>query len=101
MQDLTALTRTYPNVDPKALARASQQARDFESVFIHTMLETMTTGLDQSSGFGGGAGSDQWRSILNEEMAKGIAAQGGFGLSTAILRDLIGLQEKAGGAATS
>ena len=70
-------------------------AKEFESVFIATMLNSMSSGIEADAPFGGGAGEETWRGMMNEEIAKSVAAAGGVGISDAIYRELIALQEGA------
>ncbi len=86
-----------------ALARAQASAsgdpktasREFESVFIATMLNSMSSGIKAEAPFGGGHAEETWRGMQNEEIAKSISASGGVGIADAIYRELISLQEGA------
>ncbi|MHA6327108.1 rod-binding protein [Roseivivax sp. CAU 1753] len=52
---------------------------------------------ESRSSFGGGAGEDQFTSMLNDEYAREIAARGGFGLSASIVQSILGkTDEKTG-----
>lgn len=69
-----------------ALARV---ARDLEASFLSVMLRE--SGIGQTpSGFGGGAGEDQFASFLTEAYARKIADRGGIGLAEVIFRSLKG-----------
>lgn len=76
---------------------SQQQARkvadDFEAVFLSQMLAHMTAGVKLEEPFGGGPGEDMFRSLLNNEYAKGIASRGGIGVSDQIYRQILALQE--------
>jgi flagellar protein FlgJ len=76
--------------------KAKEQAREFESVFLSTVLAQMFSTLEEGSGPLGaqGAGGETWRSFLTDEYAKEIAASGGIGLSDQIMREIISLQEQ-------
>ena len=69
-----------------ALARV---ARDLEASFLSVMLRDSGVGRTPS-GFGGGAGEDQFASFLTEAYARKIADRGGIGLAEVILRSLKG-----------
>ena len=73
--------------------RAETAARDFEAVFLSTMLSEAFTGIDGKPPFGGGNAEKTWRGFLIEEYAKGIAAKGGLGLADRIKQELLALQE--------
>jgi Rod binding domain-containing protein len=77
-------------VDPTAAKKAAQQ---FESVFITQFVGQMFDGISTDGPFGGGQGEEMFRSLLMDEYGKQIAAQGGFGLSDAVTRQLLKNQE--------
>ena len=70
-------------------------AEEFEAVFISQMMAPMFEGLETDELFGGGPGEDIYRSVLVEEYGKSIARAGGIGLSDAIQREILRLQEVA------
>jgi len=75
-------------------ARLRQAAQDFEAMAIGQFLQPIFDTADTSRAlFGGGAGESAWRPMLVQEMAKKIAAAGGFGLARQIHDALIKLQE--------
>jgi Rod binding domain-containing protein len=77
-----------------AEATSEAQAREFEAVFLTTMLQSMFAGLDEDAGtWGGGTGSDAWRGMLVEQYADTIARSGGIGIGDSIKRELLALQE--------
>lgn len=68
-----------PNVD-KALREAAEK---LEATFLAEMLKA--AGLGESrTGFGGGAGEDQFSSFLVQAQAEEMAQAGGVGLAEAI-----------------
>jgi Rod binding domain-containing protein len=82
--------RSLPS-DPAKLRKAAQ---DFEAMAIGQLLQPMFDTLDTGGGlFGGGAGERTWRPVLVQEMAKKIAAGGGFGLAEPIYRSMLQVQE--------
>jgi Rod binding domain-containing protein len=78
--------------DPVAAKRA---ATAFEGVFITQFLGEMFSGIATDGPFGGGQGEEMFRSLMIDEYGKQIAAQGGFGLSDAVQRQLLKFQETA------
>ena len=91
----TALASAKPSV-PKVTdaQKATKVAKDFEAVFINEMLGQMFEGISTDGPFGGGPGEAIFRSMMIDNYSKTIAAQGGFGLSDAIKRELLHAQEK-------
>ncbi|MEJ0027510.1 MAG: rod-binding protein [Rhizomicrobium sp.] len=92
-----ALTSLQPGIptapraaDPAAAKKAAEQ---FESVFITQFVGEMFNGISTDGPFGGGQGESMFRSLLMDEYGKQMAAQGGFGLSDAIQRELLKTQE--------
>lgn len=85
----TAPMRT---TDPKVAREAANQ---FEAVFITQFLGEMFKGIKSDGPFGGGQGEEMFRSLMMDEYGKRIAAQGGFGLSDSITRELLKVQEAA------
>ena len=80
---------------PMAGDAVRRVAEEFEAVFIAQMMAPMFEGLETDELFGGGPGEDIYRSILVEEYGKSIARAGGIGLSDAIQREILRLQEVA------
>jgi flagellar protein FlgJ len=79
-----------PSANVAAVKRAAEQ---FEAVFVSQMLGQMYEGVSTDGPFGGGPGEAMFRSLMVDEYGKQIAAQGGFGLATAVTRQLLGMQE--------
>ncbi len=80
---------------PMASEDVQRVAEEFEAVFLSQMLAPMFEGLETDELFGGGPGEDIYRSVLVEEYGKSIARAGGIGLSDAIQREILMLQEAA------
>ena len=95
MSQLAALNGAAAGKTPNA-EKAREEAREFESVFLSTVLAQMFSTLDEGSGPLGasGAGGETWRSFLTEEYAKEISNAGGVGLADQVMRELIGFQEQ-------
>jgi len=76
--------------------KAREQAREFESVFLSTVLAQMFSTLEEGSGPLGaqGAGGEIWRSFLTDEYAKQVVNAGGIGIADQVMRELISLQEQ-------
>lgn len=75
------------------MAAAERAAKDFEAVFLAQMLAPMFAELGDDPLFGGGPGESVFKSLLIDEYAKSMAESGGTGVNSAVLRELINLQE--------
>ncbi len=84
----------------KLNARAWSTAQDFESMFVNTMFESMSTDIDGEGPFGGGPATGIWRSFLTQEYAKSFVKHGGIGLASRVYDSLLAHQE-ANATATS
>lgn len=80
------------NLAPEA-QRALRSAREFESVFLSQVLNTMTSGLGQQTGFDGGHAESQWRTLMNEQLAKRVTEKGGVGITNTVAQELLRAQE--------
>lgn len=81
------------NLNVKNEVEARQAAQDFEAVFLQTFVEQMWSGIETEGTFGGGNGEKIFRSMLNEEYTKQIAAQGGVGIADNVYREILKMQE--------
>jgi Rod binding domain-containing protein len=75
----------------------TQQARkvsqEYEAVFLTQMLQPMFAKIKAEEPFGGGSGSDIWRSMQVEEFGKAMARSGSIGLADSIYQQIIKMQE--------
>jgi Rod binding domain-containing protein len=76
----------------RSAAQIRRTAEEFESVFLGNVFQTMFSGLDGDGPLGGEGGAI-YRSMLGEEYAKTVSANGGIGLSDQIQRELLSMQE--------
>ena len=86
-----------PTLAPPAAGavQARKVAEAFESFFLSQVLAHMSTGLEVDGPFGGGSAEKTYRSLLNDEYAKAVAARGGIGIADIIHREILRLQEVA------
>jgi Rod binding domain-containing protein len=77
------------------VAVATKAAKQYEGVFISEFLGSMFEGIKTDGPFGGGQGEEMFRSLMIDQYGKSMEDQGGFGLSSAITRQLLSEQEKA------
>jgi Rod binding domain-containing protein len=90
--DGTFLAQQVPAARPAATAdsaKAAHAAKEYEGVFIAQLLGTMFSGIKTDGLFGGGQGEEMFRSLLVDQYAKGITAQGGFGLAAHMQAELL------------
>ena len=74
---------------------AMKAAKEFETVFITSMLENMFSGVEVSEPFGGGHSEKIFRSMQNAEYAKSMSENGGLGLAEHVYREIIAVQESS------
>ncbi len=75
--------------------RATQHAvREFEALFVEMMLKSMRSTIPRDELTGGGRGEEIYRSLLDQEYAKAIAAQGGVGLASLVTTQITGRDSK-------
>lgn len=68
-------------------------AEQFESVFLSQMFGHMFKGIKSDGLMGGGNGEAIFRDMLVQEYGNQVSKAGGIGLSDAIERQLLALQE--------
>jgi flagellar protein FlgJ len=73
--------------------QARKAAQEYEGVFLSQMLQPMFKDLAPVEPFGGGPGDEIWRTMQVDEFGKAIAKSGGIGLSDAIYRQMMKMQE--------
>jgi peptidoglycan hydrolase FlgJ len=95
----TALLASQPQGPVKApsatgnVAAATKKAKEFESVFISQFLGSMFSGISTDGPFGGGEGEEMFRSMMVNEYGKSMESRGGFGLASAVTKQLLKHQE--------
>ena len=77
------------------LKGSREAAENFESVFLSEMFKLMFENLPTDGPFGGGAGEEMFRPLLVDEYSKQLSRQGGIGLSDAVHKEMLKLQEEA------
>ena len=76
-----------PNARSSRDARLMQAAKDLEASFLAEMLKS--AGLGKTRSFlGGGAGEDQFSSLLVREQARAMVDAGGIGLAQSLFEAL-------------
>jgi Rod binding domain-containing protein len=74
--------------------KARKAAEDFEAFFLARYLDAMQMGLETDGPLGGGQSEEVFRSVLNDEYAKVIAARGGIGIADTVYREILAIQEQ-------
>lgn len=80
--------------DHQAMRR---KALEMEGFFLSQMLQPMFKELSTGTPFGGGLGEEMWRSLQVDEFGKAMARAGGIGLADKVMREMLAIQERAGG----
>ncbi|HEV2674066.1 MAG TPA: rod-binding protein [Aliidongia sp.] len=75
------------------MATIDKTAKEYEAGFVSAMLESMFAGIKTNKMFGGGSAEEMYRSLLNQEYGKAVAARGTLGIADAIKREMLHLQE--------
>ena len=86
---LEQLKTQAKNAPDKAIAGAAKQ---FESMFVSQMLSPMFAGLSTDGLGGGGSGEAAFRPMLIEKYAEALTTKGGFGISAAVLKEILHMQ---------
>lgn len=89
---LTGAGQSKPSLNPQTLAKAKGAAQDFESVFLNSMFQQMTTSTGGEGPFGGSGATGVWRSFLTNEYANTFAKAGGIGIADQVYSALIAHQ---------
>ena len=79
--------------EAKTTEEIEKAAREFESLFVQRLLESMRKTVPKSGLFDSYA-NDMYESMLFEEVAKETSKEKGMGLADMINKDLIRLNEK-------
>jgi Rod binding domain-containing protein len=96
MQNAMLLAKSGPINVPHAtgnVLKAQKAAKQFEEVFIAQFMGEMFQGISTDGPTGGGEGEAMFRSLMTDQYAKNIEAQGGFGLAKSVERQLLKTQE--------
>lgn len=81
------------NSKEKMREGAMKAAKEFEAVFLTSMLENMFTGVEVEEPFGGGHAEKMFRSMQLSEYAKTMSENGGIGVAQHVYQELLAIQE--------
>lgn len=73
---------------PASKTEVEKAAKDFESFFAFYLLKVMRESVPKSGLLNSGMSENIYNSIIDENIAEGIAARGGLGLSDLLRRQL-------------
>jgi flagellar protein FlgJ len=80
---------------PDQIAKATQSAKDFESMAIGQLLQPMFNTVDTSKGlFGGGQAEATWKPMMVDEIGKMIEKSGGIGLADSVMHEILKAQAR-------
>ena len=85
-------------IDPKTPGydKLMKQARDYEGVFLNTLMKEMFSSIKtDDKSMGGGFAEETWRGMQAEQFANAMADRGGIGLADQLMPTLLKLQEAA------
>jgi flagellar protein FlgJ len=83
--------RALKTTDPKEADRVS---RDFEAMFLSSMLQPMFSTLKPGKGtFGGGNAEGTFQAMLVDEYGKVMAKSGGVGIAAMVRKQILQTQE--------
>lgn len=84
------------NLPDRKMAAIDRKAEEFEALVLSQLLKPMFDTAKSASLFGGdGPEQETFRSLLNDEYAKAIAARGGVGIADQVKAALIRMQSNA------
>lgn len=94
--DVARMQATRPVLPAATERKMDEAAREFESVFLSQMFETVWQTVPTDGAMGGGMGESIFRSMMVQDIGKQFAQQGGIGLAPYIKAELLKIQEGKG-----
>ena len=73
----------------KVKGRAKAAAGEFEAMFLNSMFQQMSNGLNGDGPYGGSGALKVWRSLLTDQYAKSFAKNGGIGIASHVYSTLL------------
>jgi peptidoglycan hydrolase FlgJ len=90
------LTATAPYAQSRLTQSAGDklhtQAKDFEAMFLSSMMQHMFTAIGKDGPLGNGQGVGVWRSMLTDQYAKAMVKSGGIGIANQIYKSMLARQ---------
>jgi flagellar protein FlgJ len=75
--------------EAKIKSKAKAAAQGFESMFLDTVFQQMSVGVNGDGPFGGSGALKVWRSLLIDQYATSFAKTGGIGIATQVYHELL------------
>ena len=75
--------------EAKIKTKAKTAAQGFESMFLDTVFQQMSVGVNGDGPFGGSGALKVWRSLLIDQYANAFAKTGGVGIATQVYHELL------------
>jgi flagellar protein FlgJ len=72
--------------------KALTQAKDFEAMFMSSMMQHMFTAIGKEGPLGNGPGVGILRSMLTDQYAKSIVKSGGLGIANQVYKSMLARQ---------
>lgn len=94
--DVARMQAARPVLPAATERKMDEAAREFESVFLSQMFETVWQTVPTDGAMGGGMGESIFRSMMVQDIGKQFAQQGGIGLAPYIKAELLKIQEGKG-----
>ena len=92
-----SITASAENTVKPAMMSTSQidaAAKDFESMFVGQMVESMFGDSVGTEAFGDAESADVYKSMMTDAYGKAIVNDGGIGIADYVRKELLKLQEK-------
>ncbi len=83
------------NTGDRDQARLQQACADFEALLIQKLFQTMRAAIPQSGLVATGPAQDIYTSMLDQQVARDLALQGGLGLSSQLKAQIARYMEDA------
>ena len=69
--------------------RAREACTEFEALFINMMLKELRSTVNKSGFMDGGKAEELYTGLMDTQMSRDIAAQGGIGLAEVLYRQMV------------
>ena len=86
----------HRKADDREQARLQQACADFEALLIQKLFQTMRAAIPKSGLIDTGQAGDIYNSMLDQQVARDLALQGGLGLSTQLKAQIVRYMENTG-----
>ena len=89
LSSLNNATAAKLTAEAKIKSKAKAVAQQFEAMYLNTVFQEMSTGINGDGPFGGSGALKVWRSLLTDQYAKSFAKAGGIGIANDIYHELL------------